>query len=191
MLKNNLFYSLGYYIYISGIILLIFSRFYLSDVHNTKVSPALYDAVTQVNKAQAQKNLSYNVNCLQFTTTSLYLIITGMFSMLLVIVVKFPMTSPVNKAISIVPLFIMILVNLWCIKLLTKHQDRISNNNVGKGYGSVMLWIVITHMIYALILTSADLPFMTLMSVTVFVGTVLGTFDVVLWYWLHYFVTDG
>jgi len=189
-LKGHLFYSLGMYTYCTGIGLLGFSQFYLSDANSANTVPNSYNAITDLNKLDSENNINYNLNAISFKTTSLYIIATGLLIMNVVILVQYPLISTTERAISIIPFSIMIIATLYNIFLIDENKDRISNNNVVKKYYVVQTAIVLFHVFYAVSSRSIE-SYIDFMGFTFLIGIILCGLDFGLFIIFTYFITDG
>lgn len=193
--KSNLVFNVGTYgFYFPAVVLLFIAQFILSDCNSTNPNSGTsnnihYTAYQQVNEAQAVNNLNLNMAALRIKIAALSIICISMIIIVSVIVV--PMrVSILNKILICIPFLIFAAVTGLQVVMLHKQFDRIANNEVGTGYNSVMQWISITHIIFAMIMWYNTL-LINLLSIKVFFSLVMMAYNYQLHKYTQVFITDG
>ena len=94
------------------------------------------------------------------------------------------------KVLICIPFMIFVAAAGLQVYMLHEKFDRIANNDVGPGYNSIMYWICLTHVIFAMVLWY-NMLLVNMLAIQLFVSLVLLTFNVGLHKWLYLFITDG
>ena len=192
--KSDTIFNIGTYgFYFPAVFILFIAQYVLSDCNNTKLVSVsnnnTYSSFQQINEAQAIVNLNKNQAAVRLKIAALVIISFSMIVLVSILLVPLRVTV-LNKILICIPFLLFSAASGLQVFMLHSSFDRIVNNDVGSGYSSLMQWITLTHVIFAMIMFY-NMSLMNLISIQFFISLCLLTFNLGLYKWLYLYITDG
>jgi len=189
-MKSNVIHNVGTFgFYYPFVFLLFIFTFIFPDNNSTQTTTTTTSAYLQVNQANTESNLSMNKASVGIKIACFTMIAIGIAISSSVLVMSDRLDSRSKLWMSL-PGLLFVVVNGMAVFMLVEKFDDIINNYVGYGYTSVMQWITLTHVIFAMCLWYNTL-LINLLSVEALVGLILLGMNVFLHKWLYVFRTGG
>ena len=185
-MKSNVIHNVGTFgFYFPFVFLLFIFTFIFPDNNTTQTTTTTTSAYQQVNQANTESNMSMNKASVGIKIACFTMI--AISSSVLVMSDRLDAKSKVWMSL---PGLLFVIVNGMVVFMLVEKFNDIINNYVGYGYTSVMQWITLTHVIFAMCLWYNTL-IINLLSLQALVGLILLGMNVFLHKWLYVFRTGG